>query len=85
MNTMFGSSLPLIGCSLIYVIFVGLRIVLSNTYCVVFLFCLSLSYLCCRFLWIVYEIYNLFVRVSETGKKASPGRAFLSCFAASVN
>jgi hypothetical protein len=34
---MFGSSLPLVAC-LIYVICVCLRIVVSNTYCVVFCF-----------------------------------------------
>ena len=32
------------GSCLIYVIFVCLRIVVSNTYCVVLLFCLSFSY-----------------------------------------
>jgi hypothetical protein len=39
-----------------YVICVCLRIVVSNTYCVVFLFCLSSScvpYRCCLFLFIV--------------------------------
>ena len=44
---------------LIYVISVCLRIVLSTTYCVVFLFCLSSSLctLCCQFLWIVHLFY----------------------------
>jgi hypothetical protein len=35
---------------LIYVIFVCLRIMVSNTFCVLFLICLSSS--CCKFLWI---------------------------------
>jgi len=44
-NTMFGSSLPPVVC--ISVICVCLRIVVSNTYCVVFLFCLSSSFVLC--------------------------------------
>ncbi len=57
--TIFGSSLPPVVCRrahecLIYVMCVCLRIVVSNIYCVVFLFCLSSSYLCCQFLWIVH-------------------------------
>ena len=42
---MFGSSLSPVVCrrALIYVICVCLGIVVSNTYCVVFLFCLSSS------------------------------------------
>ena len=54
-KTMIGSSyLQLLvgGLNFIYVICVCLRIVVSNTYYVVFLFCLSL--LCCQFLWIVH-------------------------------
>jgi len=53
---------------LIYVICVCLRIVVSNTYCVVFLLCLSSScVLCtlfCQFLWIVH--YWLPIRFSLT-------------------
>ena len=39
-----------------------LRIVVSNTYCVVFLFCLSsfiLCILCCQYLWIVHFLLSL--------------------------
>jgi len=39
---MFGSSLPQIVC-LIYIICVCLHIVVSSTYCVMFLFCFSSS------------------------------------------
>jgi len=46
-KTMFGSSLSPVVCKrvscFIYVICVCLRIVMSNTYCVMFLFCVSLS------------------------------------------
>ena len=35
----------------LHIICVCLRIVVSNTYCVVFLFCFSS---CCQFLWIVH-------------------------------
>jgi hypothetical protein len=41
METMFGSSLPPVVCSLIYVICLCFRLVMSNTYCVVFLLCFS--------------------------------------------
>jgi hypothetical protein len=39
-----------------------LRIVVSNTYCVVFLFCSSsfiLCILCCQYLWIVHFLLSL--------------------------
>ena len=43
LKTMFGSSLPPVVCSthvlFIYVICVSLRVMVANTYCVVFLFC----------------------------------------------
>ena len=57
---LFGSSLPPPVCRRIHVLFtlfVCLCIVVSNTYCVVFLFCLSsflLCTLCCQSLWIVH-------------------------------
>jgi len=52
---MFGSFLPQVVC-LIYVICVCFRIVLSNTYCVVFLLCffVVLCTLCCQLLWIIH-------------------------------
>ena len=54
-KTMFGSSLPSVVC--ISVICVWLCILVSNTYCVVFLLCLSSSFVlctqCCQFFWIV--------------------------------
>ena len=54
----FTSSCLYEGSCLLYVIYVCLRIVVSNTYCVMFLFWLSLSCvlctLCCQFLWIVH-------------------------------
>jgi hypothetical protein len=57
-KTMFCSSLSPGSC-LIYVICVSLRIMVSNTYCVVFLFCLSSSCIvcaqCCQYLWIVHS------------------------------
>ena len=53
----FTSSCLLEGSCLTYIICVCLRIVVSNTYCVVF--CLSSSYVictqCCQFLWIVHS------------------------------
>jgi cell division protein FtsW (lipid II flippase) len=51
-------SVPDDGTCLIYFICVCLRIVVSNTYCVVFLFCFFfvLCTLCCQFLWIVFFI-----------------------------
>jgi len=55
-KTMFGSSLPQVVCkkgaSLINVICVCLHNVVSNAYCVLFLFCV-LCTLCCQFLWII--------------------------------
>ena len=55
----FTSSSLLEGSCLIYVIYVYLHIVVSNTYCVVVLFCLSSSCVlctqCCQFFWIVHS------------------------------
>jgi hypothetical protein len=66
-KTMFCSSLSPGSC-LIYVICVSLRIMVSNTYCVVFLFCLSSSCIvcaqCCQYLWIVHSW--LLIRFSLT-------------------
>ena len=42
---------------LIYFICICLRILVSNTYCVVFLICFSTS--CCQFLWIVHFLLPL--------------------------
>jgi len=50
------------GACLIYVICVCLRIVVSNTYCVVFFFVLCT--LCCQFLWII--LFRLSLRYSLT-------------------
>jgi len=69
---MFGSSLPPVVCKrsscLIYVICVCLRIVVSNTYCVVFLFCFSsscvpyiASFLDCLFLITPSVFSNVFI------------------------
>ena len=41
------------GLMFFYVICVCFRIVVSNTYCVVFLFLFVLCTMCCQFLWIV--------------------------------
>jgi hypothetical protein len=56
---------------LIYVICVCLRIVVSNTYCVVFLFCLSSS--CCQFLrianfWLTlrYSLTYIYIKSKST-------------------
>jgi hypothetical protein len=55
---MFGNDVnsPCNSIYFIYVIYLCLPIVVSNTYCVVFLFCLScvLCTLCCQCLWIVH-------------------------------
>ena len=52
-KTMLGSSLPPVVCGRAHFlfVFVYIYIVVFNTYCVVFLLCLSLS---CQFLWIVH-------------------------------
>jgi hypothetical protein len=63
LKTMFGSSLPPVVCMwahvlvTLFVFVCCLRIVVSNTYCVVFLFCFSPSCVpkCCQFLWIVHS------------------------------
>ena len=55
-ETMFGSSLPLVvwgqSLCLIYVICVTLRIVVSNTYCVICRF--VFLHQCCKCLWIIH-------------------------------
>jgi len=57
MKTMFGSSLPPVGCGKVHVLFtlfvVCLRVVMSDMCCVVFLFFFVLCALCCQFLLIV--------------------------------
>ena len=58
-NTIFGSSVAPVVCRMvpcsIYVIRVCLRIVVSNTYCVVSLFCsFLLCILCCQFFWVIH-------------------------------
>ena len=62
-HVLFTSSCLWEGSCLIYVICDCLRIVVSNTYCGVFLFCLSSSCVlctqCCQFLWIVRSWLNL--------------------------
>jgi hypothetical protein len=60
---MFDSSLPPVVCRnahVLFTLFVCLHIMVSNTYCVVFLFCFSSS--CCQFLRIVH--FWLFLRYS---------------------
>ena len=62
-NLMFVSSLPpvqlFVGGLMSFCRFVWLYIVVSNTYCVVFLFCLSSSCtLCWRFLWITPSVFS---------------------------
>jgi len=47
------------GSCLIYVICVCWRIVVSNTYCVVFLFFFVLCTQCCKLLWIVHFLFCL--------------------------
>ena len=48
------------GSYLIYVICVSLRIVVSNAYCVMFLFCFSvLCTICCKVLWIAHFVLSL--------------------------
>jgi len=55
-KTMFGVSLPSVVCRMAHVVFTlfVLRIVMSNTYCVVLLFFVVLCTLCSKFLWIIY-------------------------------
>ena len=53
-HVLFTSSCLQEGSCFIYVISVCLCIVVSNTYCVVFLFLFVLCSLCCQFLWIVF-------------------------------
>ena len=50
LTSMFGSSLPPVGCwwyHVLFVLFVFLRVMVSNTYCAVFLLCFSLFSLPC--------------------------------------
>jgi hypothetical protein len=73
--TMFGSSLPPVVCRrahvfFFYVICVCLRIVMCNTYCVVF-FLSSSCVLCTLFLWIVHFLIahsvfsNVYIRLQH--------------------
>jgi len=68
MKTMFGSSLPPVGCGKVHVLFtlfvVCLRVVMSDMCCVVFLFFFVLCALCCQFLLIV--LFWLLLRYSLT-------------------